>query len=277
MLRGTSIGKAAVAVAASLLLAGCGGAEAGGGALAEAAERMGDISSADMSLELSVSADEGAPVGFIVSGPYSVAQEGALPVADVTVERMLGEASSTTRFISTGDAAFVEVDGAAYELPEDRVAGMVGGPEGEGESLFEGIDISDWVEDETTKEGGRVDGVATTTVSGDLDVRAAFGDLFELGRQMGGALPDMDDETAEQLENAVESASIEMIVGEEDGFVRELRIDVALAAELPEGMSGLAIPGAALVLELTLADINEEVTVEAPADALPIEELEEAS
>ncbi len=256
-----------IAVAMLATFVACGD-DGPGGTVAEAAEKLGEIDSADMSLSITLSSEDSGPVGFEVTGLYQAAAEGELPIADVTIERLMGEASSTSRFISTGSVAFLEVDGTSYELGDEQVASLLGGPEAESSNLFEGIDVSDWVIDGETSES---DGARTVT--GDLDVVAAFEDLFALGRSFGVGLPELTDDTKEHLDAAAESGSIEMVIGE-DGFLRDLRVDMGLAAEIPEEMNGLLVPSADIQLLLTLDQVNEPVSVDAPSDARPIEELE---
>jgi hypothetical protein len=124
--------------------------------------------------------------------------------------------------------------------------------------------------DPETSEGEPVDGVETETIAGRLDVVAAANDLFDLARDFAGTtVPAIEGEEAERLRGAVESASLELIVGRDDELLRRLRIDVAATApdRLEPALSELL--GVRFQLLLAIEDPNEPVRVDPPQESLP--------
>lgn len=101
---------------------------------------------------------------------------------------------------------------------------------------------------------------------------AAANDLFGLARDLGGTtVPAVEGEEAERLRAAVESASLEVVIGRDDELLRRLRIDVDLTATAPDRLEpALAeLLGVRFQLLLAIEDPNEPVRVEPPPDSLP--------
>ncbi len=117
-----------------------------------------------------------------------------------------------------------------------------------------------------------MDGVETETITGRLDVVAAANDLFNLARDFAGTtVPAIEGEEAERLRGAVESASLELIVGRDDELLRRLRIDVDLAATAPDRLEPALseLLGVRFQLLLAIEDPNEPVRVDPPQESLP--------
>jgi hypothetical protein len=274
----------ATSLVALLVFAGCSesrqeptGASA---VVSDTANNLEELRSGE--LELSVlttsapGADGSAEAGFELSGTFQLPDEGSLPVADLEFTDLGSDEPISRGFISTGEAAFIEVDGQAYELSDEQSQGLIGGS-GDGDALFEGVDIGGWFVDAELKEGESLDGEQVDTVTGDLDVVLALNDLFEIAERFGSptTFGSIEGDEAERLQNAVRSSSIEIASGSEDRLLRHLLIEVDLALDeglsLAESLGPLA--GASFTIEMDIGAPNEEVEVEAPADALPFEQL----
>jgi hypothetical protein len=225
-----------------------------------------------MTLRLSAMTRAGADTGFQISGPFSLPEDDSLPTADLTIEQLGVQAGQAVRFISTGDAAFVEVEGTAYELPGAQAESLRGDPQAAEEGPFDQLELDTWVSDPETSESGTVDGVKTETLAGRLDVVTAANDLFDMARFFGTTtVPEIEGEEAERLRSAVESASLEVVTGRDDGLLRRLHIDVDLAAGAPDRLEPALseLLGVRFQLLLEIADPNEPVEVEPPRESLP--------
>jgi hypothetical protein len=268
-----------IAASACVLAAtGCGGGGGGAGdesandVLAQTARNMGEIRSGDLSLRLVVSSED-AEVGFELDGPFALAEEGKLPVAEVEYTKIAGDETATATFLSTGDQAYVEVEGETYRLPPEQAEPLraVGGGEGDG-GLGE-LRIDGWLRDPELEEGEDVGGDATDRITADVDAVAVANDLLalvgSLGGEAGGAL---EGESAEQLRRAVESATVEVLTGKDDRILRRLALEAELSAEVPAELREQLgeLPGATFELVLELANPNEPVEVEEPTDAQPL-------
>ena len=254
------IARVLVLVALVAPLAACGGADPS--TLEAAEEAMADLRAGQLSLELTASSPDGGPVGFRMEGPYSIAGEGELPVFDITYTQLAGEAEVVTQVVSTGEEAFVVVDGEATRIEGDAAEGLRMG-EGEG---FTGLGIAGWVVD--PEEDRRGD---DTVVTGRVDAADLLGDLARIVSQVAGAgdaaAPSGDD--ADRLRSLVRSSDAEVVVGEDD-LPRTIDLTVDFGGEVPDELVDALGPYAAATLELHLEldAIDEDLEVDAPGAAI---------
>lgn len=270
--------RLAVIVSLVAALGGCGG-ESGtsnpGRALAETAANLGKIRSGTLHFELMVDPhEEGAAFGFELAGPFRLPRPGELPVAKIDYTQTAGDQRETVTLISTGERAFVTVDGTTYELPASAAEQLRAGESGGGSGLEE-LRIDDWIRDPKSSDGGDVGGTDTDKIEAGLDVVAAANDLIELARGFGGPdLGTIDGAEAEQLRDAVRDATLAVWTGDEDRLLRRLRIEADFDPQLPEGLEELArAAGSKVTFELAIDDPNAPVEVHAPKDARPASEL----
>ena len=265
-------------VVAFVALAGCNqGPES---VLGTTASNLDGINSGVLTMKLLASSDEEGPAtqtGFTIEGPFTLPGEDELPVTEIEYTQIAGETSTTTGFLSTEDTAYVVVDEQPYELAPEQVESLRGSGEDAGE-VFETTDFDSWIEDPKVSDGPEVDGVPTERVSGELDVPTALDDIFEVARMFGAdeqAFPALDEQDAQHIRSAVESATLVLVTGAEDRFLRDLdiriRFDVQHHEELAEILGSLA--GVEFTFDLSLADVNDAVLIEPPDNALPITEL----
>ena len=271
--------KLAVAVGL-LLMAACGNDATD--ALSETASNLEEITSGDLAMSFVVSSEGSigdAQAGFELQGPFALPEEeGDLPTASIEYSRLAGDEEATVTFISTGEAAYVELEGTVYELPPETVEELSGTSSSSEDGVFGDIDLGEWMQDPEMSDGGEVQGTATDLIRSDLDAVEAFNDLIGIAESFAGGdvgLPLIEGASAEQLENAVEEATIEIYTGTEDRYLRRLVVDVGFGIEdregAPENLTQLA--GARMLVELEIGDPNGEVSVEEPTDALPYTEL----
>ena len=263
-----------------LLMVACG--DDATDALSETAANLEEITSGDLAMSFVVSSEGSvgeAETGFELHGPFALPEEeGELPTASIVYTRLAGDEEASVTFISTGEAAYVDLDGTVYELPPENVEELSGASSSSEEGIFGDINLGDWMQDPEISDGPDVQGASTDLIRSDLDAVEAFNDLIGIAESFAGGdvgLPLIEGSSAEQLENAVEEATIELYTGTEDRYLRRLVVDVDFGikdrAGAPENLSQLA--GARMSVEMEIADPNGEVTVEEPEDALPYTEL----
>ena len=273
--------RLSIGLCLALALAGC--SDSPEDVLTEATGNLDKIDSGVLDVRLVATGTgdlEGQEFGFELSGPFQLPEEGELPVTELEYTQLAGEESATSVFLSTGDAAYAEIDGTFYELSPDQVESLRGGPDDEDpSSQLEELGIEEWVQDPEISDGDDVGGDATQRISGELDVVEALNDLFDAARNLGATsianVPPLEGDNAEQLENAVESASVEVLVGADDGLLRRLAIDIDFEADAAEEVREAlgALGGVGFSLDFEISEPNQDVTVEAPAESVPIEEL----
>lgn len=279
-MRRRAAGWAALAIVA---LIACGDDQtAAEKSLSETEDNLSDVRSGRLEMELLASpsgAAEGRGSGFRIAGPFETGKdEGDLPVADLEYTRITGARRRTTGFISTGDKAFVELDGKVYELESAQVEDLRVTDSGE-EGGLDGLSLEDWVTNPRVAAGPRVDGVATERITGELDAVPALNDLLALAGDFGAdddAPRRLDGEGADHVRRAVRRTSVEILTGKEDRLLRRLDLVIELSVadnepQLRRALKGLA--GAVLRLDLDVTDMNTDIRVAVPDDARPASEL----
>lgn len=271
---------AALVAVLGLALAGCGSSDAED-ALDEATTRLGEIKSGDLALKVAVQPAKmgDSAIGFELDGQFALAGKAdELPRADMTYTQIAGPNRGDVGFISSGEAAWVEVEDQAYELPPEQVKRLQGG-DGEGGGPLAELDVASWTREAKLSEGSRVDGQATERVRGSVDVAEAINDLARVLEEAGGGdaaegLMELADEDADQVEEAVRSSPIELVFGKQDRLLRRLHVTLDFAIEPRELRGGLGrLSGAKVTFDLRISDPNGEVEIEEPAGALPYEQL----
>ena len=271
--------RLAAAAALMLVLASC--AADATEVVTETADNLEELRSGLLELRVSAASAPGedgeAEAGFELVGSFQLPEEGALPVADLEYTDLGADEPVSQGFISTGEQAFIEVDGQAYELPPEQTQTLLGGSAND-DAIFEGASVDEWLTEPELTEGESLEGAEVDRVSGELDVVTALNDLFGIAGRFGastGYTPIEGDE-AERLENAVQSSNIEIISGAEDRLLRRLLIEVELAlddeVELADALGPLA--GTSFTIDMSIAEPNQPIEVDAPAGALPLEELQ---
>jgi hypothetical protein len=268
-----SMRRLAPALAAlSLLLGSCGGGDAQE-ALTDTAANLGKIRSGELTLELSFQARGTGKTGFTLDGPFSL-EKGPLVAGRLDYTQLLGaQGSQTATFVSTGQKAFVVVQGQPYELPPELVSQLQAASTQLTASGLSSLDVGRWFEDPELEDGGEVGGADTDLIRARLNVIAAVNTLLAVSSQLRGegATPLSGDDEA-QLQRAVKSASAEIWTGKDDRLLRKLDIAIDFNPQTaPERIR--RVIGVTVHFVLAVSNPNEDVSVEAPAHALPYSEL----
>ena len=261
----------AVLLLAALLLDGCGTTSPGARSLASTQHRLSEIRSGNLSLLLLASptgAAEGTGAGFQVDGPFAVGtRKGSLPMADLRYTRITGRDRRTTRFVSTGIRAFVEVDGNLTELTESQLSGLRVRDQASPGGL-EGLTLTSWLRNPEVAPGPVVDGAATDKVSGSADALAILNDVIGLTEQFGAAqdgVKRLEGDAADRVRRAVAGARAEVVAGKDDHLLRRADAAVDLAVTDPKVRDALGdLAGARLVLALEVTNLNKPVQVTEP-------------
>ncbi len=262
-------------VAASMLVAGCGGADATDGSagktLRATSAHLGDISSADLHLRLVLEprdGDEGGRAGFALDGPLALARRGRLPKARLRYTQIAGTRTGGATFISDGTAAFVDTGDGVYALGAARSDALRAGAEQAAAGVE--LPIGRWIRSSRTESPGTIDGVAVDHVSATLDAVAALRDIFGAAADAGASVPDLRSAKADVLRKAVDDASLEVWTGKRDKLLRRLRIRLAFHADVPESLKARlgTVAGGRFAFDVGLADVNAPVEVDAPSDVV---------
>jgi hypothetical protein len=270
--------RLALLAGACVLLAGCGGAS-GAKLVEQTAANVGDIKSGrlDLSLLVRPRGAGGQQIGFRISGPFALPASGKLPVARLDYTQVLGARRATVTLVSDGVDAFVEAGGKAYQLGADQVEQLRGttGALRAGGGLAQ-LRVGDWVlHPRTGSCGSLAPGQDVDCVHGRLAIANTLDDLLRLGRDLGRAVPLVQGSSEQQIRGAVATSKIDLATGHADRLLRALAIEVGFKRVVPATLQSSlgSLVGGTLQFSLEITRPNQPVTVRAPVNALPYDEL----
>jgi len=256
----------------------------------------------ELALNASASGEQGGEFAVDLAGAFEGDPDDpqALPQLDLegSVSGSGGGESidESGRVVLTEDNAFVEYGGETYEAGEEMFADFKAGYEEEGSEIADptsfresceqaieelGGDTSacdidpaeDWLtnlENEGTED---VEGVETVHVSGDLDVEAVVTDLTGLiSSAPGFGLEGFD---PAQIAAAVPEAGFDLYSGTDDDEMRRFEMTMTIdPAAATGGIVPVPIEEIGIDFSLTLSELDEEQTIEAPeGPTQPLDEL----
>ena len=264
--------RAASCVLAAAALAGCAQGADATDALEETADKLGEIRSGDIDLELVVDTNGADDAGFELHGPFALGEPDALPTMRIEYTETARDRRRTLTVVSAGDRAFVEDAGETSALPPEQVRRLreaIGELDESGG--LSGLRVDEWVEDPELVAGGTSGGAAIERVTGRLDVDRALDDLVDVARPfaalgLGDLLRD-----AELLRRTAGSGTIEVYTGEKDRLLRRLRLEVDVGLDLPGGVRDAlgAVVGGNVTLDIRIARPNRRVDVRKPSGGAP--------
>lgn len=288
----------AVILALPALLAACGGDGGGGGedpteVLEQTFNNPEQITSGRLNIGLDGSA-EGTQSGNVtatIEGPFQTDQgDGtAFPQLDLSAQVSASGAGQSFDFdgglITTQDNAFVEYQGEVYEVGSSlfqrfktayeqsvRQAQAQQGDQS-ASSIFDrlGIDPQTWLTNLSNEGDEDVEGTETIHIHGDADIEQIFSDVTRIAQQVPGASAStIDPAQLDQVQSAIQEASLDVYSGKDDHILR--RLGVSLAIEPPASAGG-AVTGVNVDFTLTLSEVNETQTISAPSGAKPLSGL----
>jgi hypothetical protein len=281
---------AVLALAVGLLACGGDDDDGGGGSSDEDPQQVLDrtfspdseIESAnlDASFEIDVEGQGGGNLTATLSGPIDAKGSGT-PKFDLTVTAQGEGGGDSIDFeggvTSTGDSGFVSYQGQAYQL-DAQTFGVVqdifaSASQQQGEQQQSGLpQVKTFLTDLTNEGTADVEGTETVHISGAVDIEKLVDTLRPLAEQadelggLGATAQLPSPEELDQLTELVESADFDVYSGTEDNLLRKLDLNFDL--QDPSG-SGTAT----IALDVTLSEVNEDLSVEAPSDARPLRQL----
>lgn len=231
------------------------------------------------------------PIELSFNGPFSASGSGKLPESDFTVGISGQGQHGSLQLISTGGKGYVTVSGQSYALPassfksvESAVSSLAGAGKssgsGAGAGVFAklGIQPLDWLANpQIVTTSATIDGVATTQVHADVDVKALLRGIDKLLGNAGsvgvsgiGSLPkSISPVTQARIASTLGTPSFDVWTGNSDKIVRKLTV----ASTIPvTGQIGSLLGGmtsAKFTLSFEYSDINQPQTITAPTSVKP--------
>jgi hypothetical protein len=276
-----------LALVAALLLAAC-----GGGGNDEDPQQVLDRTSAsihsgtfDLDVRLETSGgDSPGKVEAKLGGKFQSQGADKFPELDLDVslkaEGGSQSFSGTGGLISTGDNAFINFQGTDYSVPRSlydefvstyaQLQSQNGSTQSQDLLQSLNINLSDWLTDLNNDGTEDVEGTKTIHISGSANVPQIVDDLKRIATKAGKAAGNVNPAELDRLKDTIKSGDVDVYTGEDDNLLRRLQLNLEL--EPPAGTPG-APDSLTVFVQLNFANVNQPQTVEAPANAQPLEVL----
>lgn len=272
---------------AMLVFAGCGGSSSADSSsdpqqlLNETFNGNSSVNSGALTITFDASARGGSQQGSVVGtikGPFQSNGADKFPSLDMTASLQVdsgGKKQSIDGALTvTGDGLYLTTNGQAYALDDAtfkqlqssfaQSAQAQSSSQNQSSALFDqlGIDPSTWLTDVKNEGTEDINGTQTVHISGAPDVAQIFSDAQKLDPTgQAGSIGNAD-----QIAKTVKSASIDVYTGADDKILRRLTVQI----ELQDPSSSQTVN---LKLQVDLSNVNEDQTIEAPANPKPLDQL----
>jgi hypothetical protein len=277
------------ALAVALVACGGGGSDDPQAIVDEATLQGIESGEIDLTVAVDAKGRKGGHVDASLSGPFQGEDPDDLPELDLSAEAkgsLGGEAiDSDARLVLLGNKAYVGYDGTDYEVDAvtlsflrsmlRRQGGSDDAPSCR-ETAAE-LELGSFIDDLKDEGSAEVGGTSTTKISGELDARGAaeaFSDLIDepaCSQQLSavGLSKAELDKAADTVRESVESARIDLYVGEDD-IIRRISAEVTIE---PPGAEDDKVQSANVEIDLTLTGVNEDQEIKAPRSSRPLSDL----
>ena len=279
-----------LALACALVVAACGGSgnsEDPQQVLDQTFSNPTSIRSGTFDLDVRIETSGGANPGTLevkLGGKFQSQGPGQFPEFDV--DGSLKEDSGSQSFsgagglTATGDGAFVSFEGTNYAVPQqlyDEFIATYAQLQGQSKAgrsvgLLKALGISpaNWLSDLKNEGTEDVEGTNTIHISGSANVPKLVEDLKAIAQKAGNAVGNVNTDQLNRLNDVIQSGDIDVNSGVDDKLLRRFQVSVDLKP--PEGTPG-APDSLTVELQLNFADVNKPQTIQAPANAQPLENL----
>jgi len=215
------------------------------------------------------------------SGPFVANGPEALPEFDWNVVMRAGGQTFPARVSGIGGNVYVEFMGQFYEADREQLESFgLGTGRKQATSLKQlGLEPDTWLTKVEVTDGEEIGGDSTRLVTGTVVKRAVIDNLLAIVDRQGltdagddiEGLPELNDENAGKVADAVDSADVEVNV-DDDGYPR--RVYAKLRFTVPKDVKDTAIESGTIAFELVLEQIGDvQVNVEPPFDPDPLSSL----
>lgn len=225
----------------------------------------------------------GSRIAITGSGPFVANGPDALPELDANVVMRAGGQTFPTRVSGIDGKVYVEFMGQFYAADEQTLERLgLDTPSGRRQpaSLKQlGLEPDKWLTRTRVSDGEEIGGDSTRLITGTVAKRAVVDNLLaivdarrlaEAGDDVEG-LPELNEENAGKIADAVDSAKVEVNVDDED-YPR--RVYTQLRFTMPDEVKRTAIESGTISFELILEQVGDvTVNVEPPFDPDPLSSL----
>src|SRR4051795_1517756 len=224
------------------------------------------------------------PVQLRVTGPFQSTGSKELPKFDFTLSITSNGQTFTAGGTSVGDKGYISFQNQAYAVSDKLFQQFKNGYlQSQSKSKNKsapslgtlGIDPRRWLVGAHKEADADVAGTKTAHIAAGIDVGQLLNDvnrvLSRASSVAGGAAKNVPNQITpaqqKQIEQAVQSAKVDIYTGKDDHALRKIDVAVQLKP------TGSTFKGGTVHFALQIADLNEDQTIEEPKNAQPLDNL----
>jgi FlaG/FlaF family flagellin (archaellin) len=271
-----------------MFLAACGGGDDSVGSLLSqtfAPDKAVKSGRLNVQLDANVQGVQGlsGPVRLRLNGPFQSTGKGQMPRFDFTLGLTAGGQTFSAGGVSTGDKGFVKFQGQAYAVSDQlfnqfkngylNAAKQSANKKTNAPTLGAlGIDPRRWLTGAKKAGEEKIGDTDTIHITSGIDVGHLLDDVNRLLAKASTAsgsksVPQsLTPQQRQQIENAVDSATVDVFTGKDDKLLRRLDVNVKLK------QSG-KLKGGTVRFQLELDALNKDQTITPPGNTKPLDQL----
>jgi hypothetical protein len=230
------------------------------------------------------------PINLKLNGPFQTVGKGKLPQLDLSLTLSGSGANFAAGAVTDGEKGWLKLQGTTYAVDDATFAKFKNGYEDSaaksksdsGAPSFKslGIDPLRWLTHPEVAGTEEVGGAETEHITAGVDVAkflddvsALLGKAGQLGQATAGVPSSLTEQQRKDIEASVKDATLDVWTGKDDKALR--RVKLTIGVEVPEAVRSRAggLSTGTVNFDLTIADLNEPQTIEAPKNARPLSEL----
>jgi hypothetical protein len=291
-----SIWTLALAAAASLALAACGGSGDAGTLLKQTFSGAHKVNSGQLQFAVRVqpsgSSTLRGPISLSFGGPFQSLGTGKLPQSDFNLNLSAMGSAATLGILSTGTNGYVSFEGSNYQLPqaayqrlEQSFASVASSSGGSSRSSILnklGIQPLHWLNNPQVVGSQSVGGTPTTHIRAGINLAALLNDFntflaraSSLGISGSSSFPHgLSQASINRIAGEIHNPRFDLWTGQSDHTLRRLQIHLALpvSGQLSTLLGGLRSAG--LLLSMQYTHLNQPQTITAPTSVAPFSQFQ---
>ncbi len=292
--RALRLGVVSLLLAAVVAVAGCGGSEDASTLLKQTFSGPHTVNSGNLSFSLTANPSGSTtltgPISLSFGGPFQSRGTGKLPESNFNLSFSSQGRGGTLGILSTGNAGYVTLQGATYQLPaatfqklESSFSSVTSSGGGSHTSALSrlGINPLNWLTHPQVVGKESVGGTGTTHIRAGINLSAFLADLSTLLQKasasgvsgstaLSNGLPAT---TQEQIASSVQNPTFDVWTGTSDKTLRRmsLALTVPVTGQVSTALGGLRT--ARVALNMQYANLNQPQSISAPSTVRPFAEF----
>jgi hypothetical protein len=251
---------------------------------------------ADLDVDLKGLAQLTAPLSLHLTGPFQSNGGNSLPDFALGVDFQGGDKPVTVGAVFAKGGGFLTIEGQAFDLGSDIYTSFKNGYEkakaqsaksgAKGQPTLSALGISPlrWLQDPKNVGTEDIAGTQTVHLSSGVDVAKLLEDVSTLlGKakgvtsSTGASVPtQLTAQQRDAITKSIKSAKVDIWTGAKDHTLRKVAVDVQV--DVPQELRAQAgqLRTGHVVFQITIAQLNQQQTINKPSGARPLSELRAA-